>query len=84
MLLLQFFLSFLSGLLLLLILGGVFNVTNKLYAALSVSSMISGFLLFVFSAIGYKFVIISTFSYFLCGFFGVFGLIVVVILKMLV
>lgn len=81
MYLLQLFLSYLGGLALLLLAGILFNVSNKLYLSLAISSLFAGILLFVFSFIGYKFVYIVPLSYFLTGFFGVFGLIFTIILK---
>lgn len=84
MYLLQLFISYFCGLLLLLILGGIFNVTNKLYIILAASSVIAGTLIFAFSAIGYKVIFISSLSYFLCGLFGIAGFMVVIILKLLI
>ncbi len=83
MFLLQLFLSYFCGLMLLLVLAGVFNITNKLYLTLTVSSIVSGVLLFVFSAIGYKFVVVSPAAFFVCGFFGGVGLLAVIALKLI-
>ena len=82
MFLLQLFLSYLGGLALLLLAGILVDISSKLYLSLVFSSLFAGLLLFVFSFIGYKFVYIVPLSYFLTGFFGIFGLFFTIIIKL--